>query len=208
MLLFVSFIGAPGSGKTTAATSAFGALKEMGISCEFVPEYARIHIAKRRSDMLVHAERIGIPCLVGDPAALTDEDQHQIFETQRSWEHWTWGSVLTGSAVVISDTSPWNTLLYFGDELQRYEHKRILLQDAKHWGGFRSLYFFPQIPTDKIDLVWDPNRLHGGSLALELQKKISEVVAPHLTLVPLSGPPTFRLATVLTKIDEALRAGK
>ena len=37
----IEFFGGPGSGKTTTATHAFSAFKQMGIECEFVREYAQ-----------------------------------------------------------------------------------------------------------------------------------------------------------------------
>ena len=46
--MYVNFIGAPCSGKTTSAAKLFAELKEMGLEVEFVSEYARLYIAKKR----------------------------------------------------------------------------------------------------------------------------------------------------------------
>lgn len=212
MLLRVSFVGAPGSGKTTAASAAFGALKEMGILSEFVPEYARIHISRERSRIFRQENFQSL--LQADQRSreplLSDGDQAEIFKVQRSWERWCWDSLAREErAVAVSDTSPWNTLLYFADQAQQSKYKQLLLEDAGISRLGHDLVFFALLPSDTdADSHADPNRIHSAGQAEWIQKKILDVVAPHLPLIPLSGPPTFRLATVLTRIDAALRTRK
>lgn len=184
----IGFVGCPGSGKTTAAFAAFAALKEMGIPCEFVPEYARIHIAVRR----VFGR--------GEFDPLTDEDQRRIFRTQRKWEKAMWESV--GSQVaVISDTSPWNTLLYFSDGVADAFHEDLAAEQI--FGPKYDLVFYPQLPETQSEIL-DPNRVHGSEENAAFEEKISRLIAPHLDLIPLTGSPTFRLATILTRIHEKL----
>lgn len=184
-----TFIGCPGSGKTTTAFAAFAALKEMGIPCEFVPEYARLHIAAKRA---------------GTGGPLTDEDQVSILLTQAKWESDVWKSV-GDSVVSISDTSPWNSLLYLSDPVTERYARLVQYLLARRPALYR-LVFWSMLPDGASLPIIDPNRVHSLGESHLIEDRISDRILPHFDVIPLTGPPTFRLATVLTRIDAALKA--
>lgn len=97
--MLVGFVGAPSSGKTSLAAEVFVTLKKSGLSAEFIAEFARLHIARKRRP--------------GQELTLTESDQLHIFDQQHLLEK----TMNNSSTIVITDSSPLNTLLYLPIDL-------------------------------------------------------------------------------------------
>lgn len=186
----IGFIGCPSSWKTTTATSIFVALKEMAVPCEYVPEYARLYIAEVQA-------RCG-------RVKLFDEDQQKIIRVQAKWESVVWRSTSEqrSGVVCVSDSSPWNSLLYLSDPEVAERESGVLA--AREAVLPYDLAFWAQ-PPEAGKSVLDPNRIHDDAESRVIHERVAGVVAPHVRLVPLRGALTFRVATALTMIDAKLR---
>jgi nicotinamide riboside kinase len=133
MALIVNFIGAPCSGKTTTAAKLFANLKTMGISCEFVSEFARKYLATRSRG-----------------SSLSDAEQELIMVSQFSEE----GIFENQDVITVSDSSPLNALLYMSSHSE--ETKAL----AKKCANDRDAIFFYCHPVP-FPTTEDPNRVHS-----------------------------------------------
>ena len=186
--MIVGVIGAPCSGKTTTAAMAFAALKETGVACEFVPEQARVHIARLR---------LALP--PGQPLVLTDQDQLRIMESQLEMERMFRDS-LGGGGVVITDTSAYLTLMYLSEDGRHHPKARRVLEEA----GYDLLFHCPPVPRDGM-VGQDPNRVHSLEDSLEIDRLMAGVFAEHVpgkyeSAVRLSGSSLARHSTVMYEL--------
>lgn len=186
--MLIGFIGCPCSGKTTTAAMTFADLKLMGISTEFIPEQARHYIATKRCDQWF-----------SDHVTLTDEDQLEIMRQQSGME-----DVMTASkgAVVVTDSSVFNTLLYLSEAKLAHDDVQWLIEAALE----RYDLLFYCAPVKMLPTL-DPNRIHSEEQSLELDKKIPALLkrfAPDLKPIFLLGDAKERHHVVTKSILEKL----
>lgn len=181
--MLVSFVGSPCSGKTTTAASVFAELKASGLPAEFVGEHARLYIAQAKCKAMDY----------NVPFELTDEDQRKIFINQYDIER-TMTRVCGPEVVVISDSCPLNSLLYMNDLNVFVQPEAYIAEVANSL----ELIFVcdPVKPATSID----PNRIHDEEQSKAIHAKIEPMLAkwaPHIKTVPLFGPNSARVGTVL-----------
>ena len=147
----IGFLGAPYSGKTTTAAKLFANLKDSGIPCEFVPEYARIYIARER-----FIQR-------GFDLKITDEHQYDIVCGQQQTEE----RMDDGKTLVIADSCILNTMLY-----ANHRGVRDLVQ--KHIHQYHLLFLCGLVPNG---VQSDPNRIHSHSESLHFADLLDNLLA-------------------------------
>lgn len=199
--MLVAFVGAPCSGKTTTAARLFADLKEQGLAVEFLTEYARMYIARRR-------------LLDGDSfKVLSDFDQAHILETQ-SQNEYTFAS--EAKSIVIADSSAVSALLYMSElfltNTQAYERLISPIEKAVMAASRYDVVF--RCSPVRPGVLYDPNRLHSYEESVELDKRIDkvfELVQMNLSKVhQLFGPTDFRVkeaaSVVMRKVFDNLKA--
>ena len=159
--MLVNFLGAPCSGKTTIAAMVFAMLKEQGISCEFIPEQARWHIARKRNGLYLSPT---------ENLILTNQDQFLIMDNQYEIEE-TLLTAVKDTAIVISDSSTLLSLLYMtpvmiGDPWIQDLMQKSIKRDC--------LYFYVSPIPASGNL--DPNRLHSREQSIALDLKLDLVL--------------------------------
>lgn len=192
----LSFIGCPCSGKTTTAAMVFARLKESGLPAEFVPEYARQFIAKKRLVLGLKPE---------DKLSLNDDHQVQIMREQAELE-WTMSQVCGPEVIVVSETWSLSAMLYMTEQF-RNESPTVKWLLADRILPFTDLVFY--CPPVSQEFLFDPNRIHDESQSLAIDTQIPLILsqyAPHVGVVPLSGLPELRTAQVLDQIFTKIRA--
>jgi hypothetical protein len=186
----VSFIGSPCSGKTTTAAMVFAALKEIGISCEFIVEEARRYIAQKRFNAIQSLQ---------EPFKLDDEDQLNIMDNQIHIENM-YRTVCHSSTIIVCDSSPFNSLLYMSPDGRNNAITRKLVEKSI----FNSNLVFYAPPVLETDIV-DTNRVHDPQASLLIDQSIPKIMletAPAVwkTVIPLTGDPKARLGQVTSAI--------
>lgn len=180
--MLVNFIGCPSSGKTTIAAKVFANLKEAGFPAEFVAEYARFYIAKKRK-------------VTGEVVTLTDDDQLKIMyghgETERVMKS------SSKETTVISDSSTLLSLVYMTPEFRTTsgEVRRLAEQVTSE---IDVAFYCPPVQFSGVP---DANRLHSYEEALEIDKKLLPLVkkfAPNVEVILLNG-------NVEEKVDAVLK---
>lgn len=155
--MLINILGAPSSGKTTVSAMVFGELKQTGIFCEFITEMARIYIAEKKFKNK------------SNTIDLTNEDQVKIMEKQFILE-----SIMNYSmpkGIIVSDSSPLNTLLYLSKEHIESEHiKSLVSHSIKH---IDLLVYSPL--TDNF-IADDPNRIQNYEQAQLIEEKIPYIL--------------------------------
>lgn len=160
----VSFIGSPSSFKTTLAAMLFANLKQLGISCEFFPEYARAYIAQKRVNKKLQPK---------DKLILTDSDQATIMANQFETESIIQLSV-GKSVLLITDSSPLNALFYMSEETRKdenvisYSHMSSILTDL--------VFYCPPMEFPGNFNSFDPNRIHDKNESLKIDQIIPIVL--------------------------------
>ncbi len=207
--MLLSFIGSPCSGKTTMAAMLFASLKETGQNAEFVPEQARIYIAKKKLETCYARgeEEIRTNVFGGVPPwntkiELTDEDQYLIMLQQRAADDLMQLSSGPGTTI-IADSSPINALFYMSKEKQKlYAQDQIIVQAAHQ----TSLFFYVK-PLALQNKTEDSLRIHNEKFSKELDNQIlpllTELCPDVLHKVyPLIGSTEQRLVQALTAYYE------
>lgn len=192
--MLVNIVGAPCSGKTTVAAMAFAALKEQGIPCEFIPEQARWHIAKKRFEHGLQPNQ---------ELVLNDDDQLVIMETQSDLEHMVCSAV-GPDVVVITDSSVLLSLLYLSPEAIDSFFVKFLVSESI---ARTEMTFYSHVvphPTTP-----DPNRIHTAEQSNLIESRIYPIFsqyAPEVAqdMIPLLGSADIRCKTVVGHILEAL----
>lgn len=165
-------------------------LKNVGISCEFIAEQARVYIAETRYTKKLNPQ---------DKLLLNDSDQALIMNRQLEVD--TVMSTVTGpEVIVVSDSSPLNSLLYMTDEFRSQDQIKALTARAI---GATDLIFYA-MPIRGIDLL-DPNRIHDEAESVKIDLKIVPILkqmAPTILarIIPLTGNPDNCLDTVFGAI--------
>lgn len=184
----VSFIGCPHSGKTTTAAMVFSTLKEIGISCEFIVEQARVYIAKKRFELGPENKLV-----------LDDEDQLAMMQQQIQMEN-IYETVCDKGTIIICDSSPFNALMYMSENLRNTMVTRKLIEKAM----FNTNLVFYAPPVEDSGLT-DLNRIHSRDESLAINDSIPKIMKQHApavweTIIPLQGHPQARLSKVTSEI--------
>ena len=182
----IGFVGAPGSGKTTIAALVFAHLKDNGIVCEFVPEQARFYIASMRAAYQKHPT---------DSVSLSDEDQLKIMQQQQTAER-IFESACGSNALIVSDSSTYNALLYMSDDLLLNSNVRSMLAKSR----YDLLFYCPPVKTYLMGV--DPNRVHSEEQSNLLDSRIVRLVEQKdiPELIPLAGNSDSRRLQVLQTV--------
>lgn len=184
--MFASFVGSPASGKTTTAALTFASFKELGVSCEWIPESARSVIANIRTARGLKPR---------DPLKLSDAETISIMRQQFAIEQDMY--LATGNEVfLLADGSVLNSLLYLPAAVREQDQvKNFALTAAKNYD---VIFYCPPVRQQN---QFDPNRVHSleESRAIDAEAKLvlsglgRQVKAPIIALV---GSPTDRASTV------------
>ena len=188
----VTHIGAPSSGKTTNAALVFSELKHQGVIAEFVPEAARMYIArKRRYDW--HADK---------SLCLTDLDQELIMQ-QQFQDQMIMGKAVGKYGVMISDASPLSCLGYM--TAPTLDEERIR-QWAEATVKITDLLLFAHFIDGEYDTS-DSNRIHSAKEARAVHDLIPALLArfaPGVPVIELRGDSLARKGTTLRAIYDRL----
>lgn len=157
----IQFIGCPCSGKTTTAAQVFARLKESGMTCEFIPEQARLYIAKARLSSRTSPR---------DSLILTDEDQLLIMKQQNAAEQ-LMQRACGDDVLIITDSSPLNSILYMTDAFRQKEEVSACVTQAVQQV---DLIFYS--PPVMIGSPFDPNRVHTMQESLKINDSIPEIL--------------------------------
>lgn len=181
--MLVSILGSPCSGKTTTAGMVFADLKKSHIPCEFILEQARIFIASARVQQGLSPT---------DPLQLSDEDQLKIMKAQIRAEE-TMRAACGKDVVVVTDSSPLNTLFYMSDELVKSQEVQDLVK--------RTLtnvdMVFYACPLEDF-AAFDPNRIHSAEASRRVDESIKSFIREQDLKISgvLAGSPEARAGTV------------
>lgn len=156
--LLINFVGSPASGKTTVAASVFADLKESGTIAEFISEEARKYIVQKKLKNL------------NAPTILNEVDQDCILIRQLDTENG-YCKVCSPETVIVSDSSPLNTILYSSDIL----NDASLMEAIKGWLLNDPLIFYCPLIDVNVDAN-DLNRLHSSSELVALDGKCLEML--------------------------------
>lgn len=185
--MLFNFIGCPQSGKTTTAAMLFSSMKETGMIAEFCPEQARFYIAKLRVKLGLRPE---------EQLALKDIDQFKIMLAQVEADE-ILVKACGDKVVIISDSSPLNSMLYMSPEFRDNKDVKDL---AKRSLELTSMSFHAY-PIYKPYLQ-DPNRIHTEEQSKLIDLQIPALLAnyPFLNVVPIDGNMSERLLVVQNRI--------
>ena len=156
--MYLNFIGAPCSGKTTSAAKLFAELKEMGLEVEFISEYARLYIAKKR--------------IINDlkPINLDSSDQYQIFCGQLDLET-TMSKSGGTSSIIISDSSVWNSCLYMEPEYrEKFKESLEYKQSVSRFTTEKNLNVI--LSPEERPFTPDSNLVHSKEESLKIHDNI------------------------------------
>lgn len=207
--MLIGVLGSPITGKTTLAAGLFAKLKEMGVACEFVPEYARKYIATQRE-------------IWGEKALpLDDQDQREIADGQRKEENLFLGS---GTEVVVTDGSVANAHFYLENVSDRDRAEMIGLSLERY-----DVVFFARPFEVPCVVGWDPlsgksgearpdpNRVHSADFSFALDRTIEKTLytltmagfrPAGVQMVELHGNPSERLTAALRAVTLRLETKK
>lgn len=161
----------------------------MDFTAEFIPEAARIYIAKVRRQRK-------LPPFA--PLHLSDDDQYFIMKSQLDAEDLMWESC-AGNVLIVSDTSPLNTLLYMSEGERLTPRVRQLVRRALLGRG--SAFYCPLFLLPRI--TPDPNRIHDYGESIKLDESIGSVLArhaPEVKLIRLTGDSEERSSAAVEQI--------
>lgn len=157
--MLVTFVGSPCSGKTTCAALIFSALKDAGVQAEFISEQARLYIAERRA------------VSTQEPMTLTDIDQILIMKKQLDIESLLLDSCRRPDVVLVSDSSPMNSLLYMSTAARQELSVRNAVQ--KHLQHLPLTFY---VNTVSPGFGVDPNRIHDMEASRRIDLEVLDVV--------------------------------
>jgi len=178
--MLISFVGCPGSGKTSVAARVFATLKEYDLSTEFVPEQARWHIAEQKIRLAAaHSDN---PFDCSELAlSLTDSDQLAILLSQAKAEQ-TMVRSAGPECIVVADSATYNTLMYISDDNFRNSLKELFAVNQYDY----VFYCAPVVSR----FSKDSNRIHTPDQALAANSRINELMqefAPGVEMILLGG---------------------
>ncbi len=192
----------------------FAELKDAGQLAEFVPEQARIYIAKKKEaefKKFCEAERVrnegkalkdhefGGRAPWNTPIELTDKDQYEIMCQQRSADHLIYMTAGPGTTIV-TDSSPINSLFYMTEAAQEiYAEGPEIVEAAQQT---RLFFYVKPIPNQFAgDLL--RLRQHNDKFSQEMDDKIIPTISKYCpqilpNVIPLVGSADERKVQALT----------
>lgn len=150
--MYIGFLGAPSSGKTTTAARVFAELKESGLVVEFLSEQARMYIAALRKASFFFK--------------LEDSDQIAIMKQQNYWEEILESSIRENDGILITDSCSLNSLFYMTEPPEYWTVDYYQRKDA-------LLYYAPPLPLFQRE---DPLRIHNKAESAIIEDKIRDFV--------------------------------
>lgn len=145
--MLIGFIGSPGSGKTTIATSMFTNFKKSNIPAELIVEQARVYISEFKYNNKLTLK---------DKVVLSDDDQVNIAVKQRQMESY-FKYACPDDTLIVSDSSMLNAFLYMTpnvkDKMESVFYSALKLYD---------LLFFCNPIENNYELGFDANRIHDN----------------------------------------------
>lgn len=156
----ISFIGSAASGKTTIAAMIFSKFKSMGITAEFITEQARLYIAEKKLENN------------NTKITLTDDDQVNIMSRQLKNDLVMSSSLNNRLGIVITDTSPLNSVLYMSDN---YIERPQVLDMINKTINNTDILFYCSIVTNNFSYS-DPNRIHSVEESIAIDKRIPHIL--------------------------------
>lgn len=161
--MIVSFLGCPASGKTTLAAMLFAEAKTRGITnTDLLTEQARLYIAEKR-------DRLADIGLDHRPFTLSEEDQVNILADQVRYEEAMHRSLPEG--LVVTDTAPFNSLLYMPPEVRESLEVSCLVERALALP--RLVFYCTPLPHVNGE---DPNRIHDQDQSMAIDALMPEVL--------------------------------
>lgn len=166
-------------------------LKQAGIPCEFIVEQARVYIAEKRFEKKLRPE---------DKLILTDVDQNKIMMNQIHMEH-IMDKATGPDMIVISDSSPLNSLFYMTEEGRRTCQDLGMIEKIS--SHLPDLIFYAA-PIRGLSL-FDPNRIHNEEESLAVDNQILPVLKAYIPsvvdkVIPLGGGPEHCMSIVFAEI--------
>jgi thymidylate kinase len=192
--MYINFIGSPCSGKTTSAAKLFADLKELGLEVEFISEYARYYIANSRLQFKA----------INKSFKLDDNDQYHIFHKQLEIE--TIMSEASKDAIVISDTSVWNSCLYMTEKyLKDFLNTTEYKQAINRYENEKGL----TIICSPVERPYSPdsNRVHSKEESLKIHYNIRhtlEELIPNNKIPMIFGSVEDRHKTLMKLVFEKI----
>lgn len=168
----------------------FAKLKELGMTCEFITEQARLYIANKRWVGGIKPET---------KIELHDSDQVNIMLKQLDIEtivHHAVGE----DVIVISDSSPLNALLYMSEARRNDEATKDYIEETIEKSDI-VFYCAPILGFSSFD----PNRVHDEKFSLEVDSQIPTVMTQYAPQVwnkvyHLTGDANARMHQVVNVI--------
>lgn len=193
LVMLISFLGSPRSGKTTTAARVFANLKEASFPCEFIPEQARMYIAQKRVSKNLKPS---------DSLVLTNEDQTNIMIKQKEIET-IMLQACGNDTIIVTDSSPLNALLYMDEETKNSSTVKNLTTKILQ----TPTIFFYSTPVEWLGGV-DPNRVHSKEQSLVIDSKIVSNIIPLLEQEPVTlfGDVDIRWKTAVSHVLKSIMA--
>lgn len=113
MTLIVNMLGGPGTGKSTTAAATFAALKQKGVNCELVTEYAKDLVWGRTTTTL------------GNQIYLFGKQYHRLWR-------------LLGQVDVVVTDSPLLLFLHYGEK-ESETFKQLVLETFKSMDNYNFM---------------------------------------------------------------------
>lgn len=190
--MHLAFVGSPSSGKTTLAAEIFSSLKRTGRSCEFLPEFARFLIAKRKFEAQSHK------------ITLSYEDQMEILQGHALWER-QFRYSCNNRSILISDI--WSSMaLVYMELLRDNAEAQAPILSADQLPPTPDYVFWCRLPLSALNDK-DPNRVHDYKAITDVDELLPDVLQcyyPQLNLIEVTGNPTERARTVMSIISEKI----
>lgn len=189
--MLVNYIGSPSSGKTSSAALLFSELKDLGFPCEFITEFARIYIAKKRFNDS------------NTQVVLTDFDQSEIFRNQFELENIMLGS--SNDPLILTDSSVWNSVLYMTPDFREQFKQTDLCKEAIDRQNKINPLTFLSYPVGFSSN--DPNRVHSKEQSEKIHESIKDVLKDFIDIdsfFPLIGVLQRRHQNIIASVYERI----
>lgn len=172
---------------------AFASLKEVGMVSEFIPEQARLYIAKKKLSLGLEPK---------DTLKLTDEDQLNIMDAQVTYDE-TLVLACGPQVMIVSDSSPINAMLYMSPAFREEPLVKALL--LRSLSITHHTFYSKPVPRP-LNSGADPNRVHTFDQSLEIDKWIPEILKTiQLPITEIHGTTLDRVRSVQEQFLKSVR---